>query len=350
MAAKASTKSPRTPAWPPTSAVRPSGASSSTARRSSTAATISSPSVVATWTTTWAASPSCDGIGCPTPPVAMLSTSASSSERSAIVCWSSGVRPPLRSKTTVTGSVSSSWKPTRVSSTSVDSALCGQERGVVVLLHLREPARVRAQRPPDQQPQQDHQQRPHPQSTCLPRHGKSVADEVKDPIADPVRSAQPVVEVLAQIGPRKPGDRPARGHHHTGAMTTLITGASSGLGAEMARQFADRGDDLALCARRTDRLEELRADIQAAHPGPASRSGPSTSTTTTRSSRSSGLPVRLRHARPGRGQRRPGQGRAARHRQVRRQPPDRDDQLRRRARPVGGRDGDLPRRRTPATW
>lgn len=48
---------------------------------------------------------------------------------------------------------------------------------------------------------------------------------------------------------------------------TLITGASSGLGAEMARQLAAKGEDLALCARRTDRLEELKAEITAAHPG-----------------------------------------------------------------------------------
>ena len=48
--------------------------------------------------------------------------------------------------------------------------------------------------------------------------------------------------------------------------TTLITGASSGLGAEMARQFASKGHDLALCARRTDRLEELRGEILAEHP------------------------------------------------------------------------------------
>jgi short-subunit dehydrogenase len=47
----------------------------------------------------------------------------------------------------------------------------------------------------------------------------------------------------------------------------LITGASSGLGAEMARQFAAAGHDLALCARRYDRLEELRSEILAAHPG-----------------------------------------------------------------------------------
>lgn len=46
----------------------------------------------------------------------------------------------------------------------------------------------------------------------------------------------------------------------------LITGASSGLGAEMARQFAARGADLGLCARRLDRLETLAAEIAAAHP------------------------------------------------------------------------------------
>ena len=48
--------------------------------------------------------------------------------------------------------------------------------------------------------------------------------------------------------------------------TILITGASSGLGEEMARQFAARGHDLALCARRTDRLETLKASIAAQHP------------------------------------------------------------------------------------
>ncbi len=48
--------------------------------------------------------------------------------------------------------------------------------------------------------------------------------------------------------------------------TILITGASSGLGAEMARQFADLGYDLGLSARRSDRLEELRDEVLGHHP------------------------------------------------------------------------------------
>jgi short-subunit dehydrogenase len=47
--------------------------------------------------------------------------------------------------------------------------------------------------------------------------------------------------------------------------TILITGASSGLGAEMARQFAELGYDLALCARRVELLDELKKEIEARH-------------------------------------------------------------------------------------
>lgn len=46
----------------------------------------------------------------------------------------------------------------------------------------------------------------------------------------------------------------------------LITGASSGLGAGMAREFAARGHHLALCARRTDRLDALRAELLGKYP------------------------------------------------------------------------------------
>lgn len=46
----------------------------------------------------------------------------------------------------------------------------------------------------------------------------------------------------------------------------LITGASTGLGRGMAREFAAKGRDLALCARRLDLLEALRAEIAERHP------------------------------------------------------------------------------------
>lgn len=45
--------------------------------------------------------------------------------------------------------------------------------------------------------------------------------------------------------------------------TVLITGASSGLGAAMAREFASRGYALALTARRTDALQQLVEEIRA---------------------------------------------------------------------------------------
>lgn len=47
----------------------------------------------------------------------------------------------------------------------------------------------------------------------------------------------------------------------------LITGASSGLGEGMAREFAARGRNLALCARRTERLDALKQELEARHPG-----------------------------------------------------------------------------------
>jgi uncharacterized protein len=47
--------------------------------------------------------------------------------------------------------------------------------------------------------------------------------------------------------------------------TVVITGASSGIGTELARQLAERGYNLVLVARRRERLEELAGTLRARH-------------------------------------------------------------------------------------
>ncbi len=42
----------------------------------------------------------------------------------------------------------------------------------------------------------------------------------------------------------------------------VITGASSGLGKQMARAFASQGADLAILARRVEKLEELKGELE----------------------------------------------------------------------------------------
>ena len=78
-------------------------------------------------------------------------------------------------------------------------------------------------------------------------------------------AGRPAHVTAAQVADR-PGLDACRYAARMTRQKILITGASSGLGAGMARSFAAKGRDLALCARRTDRLDELKAELSQQYP------------------------------------------------------------------------------------
>ena len=47
--------------------------------------------------------------------------------------------------------------------------------------------------------------------------------------------------------------------------TALITGASNGIGLELAKIHAAKGDDLVLVARNKQKLDELKSELEAAY-------------------------------------------------------------------------------------
>lgn len=68
---------------------------------------------------------------------------------------------------------------------------------------------------------------------------------------------------MTDPAPSPPDDRSALDLFRLDGRAAIVTGASSGLGVDFALALADAGADVALAARRIDRLEETRERVEA---------------------------------------------------------------------------------------
>src|SRR5215470_14228331 len=94
----------------------------------------------------------------------------------------------------------------------------------------------------------------HPDAPVIAR---STAKTQSDPTARPARDDFPAV------GPAGRNDRKTP-MNTTSRPLALVTGASGGIGAALARELAQHGHDLVLAARRLALMEALAAELRAA--------------------------------------------------------------------------------------
>src|SRR3954470_22144029 len=79
----------------------------------------------------------------------------------------------------------------------------------------------------------------------------------------PATAPEGSCRVCTRAPPRREDPMTVLDRFRLDGKVAIVTGASSGLGVSFAQGLAEAGADVAICARRADRLQDTRAKVEA---------------------------------------------------------------------------------------